>query len=595
MRRQRENDSDVRAAVRETGLSRKNKDIDGIYRSPSLRSNELLALYGPEPVSYGGRHLRQGREDEEFDNADSEDRQDNMKQSLSLEEGYGVEREPCSGLRRVYFSNQEYYQRLEDLKRAHLRNMADLEKMYICQSVTSKSCGPLPGRRLQRILSDEELNFHDETSSGMSDHSESGVSQEEEDNHYELVLDHSEEDRPTPGSCTRKEKPLRNSPREDTPPCRLKATSSTTSTAAHKQPSATASSRSQVHIELQMRSCCPERGSLDGGPGKTGCRTRDKNCCGLGGRNYSRGTATVPQPFKMMVREEEKKRRKVRTRSDVELENSVLRRELDELRECGVKFRASPAPAHTRLPLCAVIGRRPGRPLGNRVGNQYDRHVSGRCSYLHVRDDNRCAGSCSPPRPFSFLERERRRRERRIEAELGNQAPREEKRVFKARPVPRSVYCSNSATRRPQRTTQKVTQETGQRSTGRPPGSRAEGPGDDRGGREEGEDHGRPRLEAEEVGGVSTIQVPFHSNSCWRPEVKGRRRPSVKQLKLQIEMESETRKGREWSYIDPLLTRTNSHSFCTPLLRQEGLPLPASKGDYISVCKSRDRTIESVS
>lgn len=33
----------------------------------------------------------------------------------------------------MYFSNQEYYARLEELKRAHLRNMADLEKMYISQ------------------------------------------------------------------------------------------------------------------------------------------------------------------------------------------------------------------------------------------------------------------------------------------------------------------------------------------------------------------------------------------------------------------------------------------------------------------------------
>lgn len=33
----------------------------------------------------------------------------------------------------VYFSNQEYYRRLEELKSAHLRNMAELERMYISQ------------------------------------------------------------------------------------------------------------------------------------------------------------------------------------------------------------------------------------------------------------------------------------------------------------------------------------------------------------------------------------------------------------------------------------------------------------------------------
>lgn len=49
------------------------------------------------------------------------------RSSLSLEI-YGLRRE-----QEVYFSNQEYYTRLEELKRAHLRNMADLEKMYISQ------------------------------------------------------------------------------------------------------------------------------------------------------------------------------------------------------------------------------------------------------------------------------------------------------------------------------------------------------------------------------------------------------------------------------------------------------------------------------
>lgn len=41
---------------------------------------------------------------------------------------YGLQRE-----QHVYFSNQEYYRRLEELKNAHLRNMAELERMYISQ------------------------------------------------------------------------------------------------------------------------------------------------------------------------------------------------------------------------------------------------------------------------------------------------------------------------------------------------------------------------------------------------------------------------------------------------------------------------------
>ena len=54
--------------------------------------------------------------------------------SISLND-YSMERdEPGHGLRQAYFSNQEYYQRLEELKRTHLRNMAELERMYIGRS-----------------------------------------------------------------------------------------------------------------------------------------------------------------------------------------------------------------------------------------------------------------------------------------------------------------------------------------------------------------------------------------------------------------------------------------------------------------------------
>lgn len=50
-----------------------------------------------------------------------------IRSSLSLEI-FGLQRE-----QHVYFSNQEYYRRLEELKSNHLRNMAELERMYISQ------------------------------------------------------------------------------------------------------------------------------------------------------------------------------------------------------------------------------------------------------------------------------------------------------------------------------------------------------------------------------------------------------------------------------------------------------------------------------
>ncbi|XP_052365888.1 uncharacterized protein LOC127925149 isoform X2 [Oncorhynchus keta] len=574
-----------------------------------------------------------------------------MRSVLSLEEGYGVERGERSGLGRVYFSNQDYYQRLEQLQRTHLRNMAELEKMYICTrskvnkkdnqeecleregrdnqdlqpSVTweSQSSGSMPVRRLQRILSDEELNFHEETSGDVSDQSGDGVDVsdqsgdgvggdgEEEDNHYELLLEEREEDSHSPGAWRRKDKPLRNSLR-DSQSCCPESVTTTTTTTTRKQPSSTSSSRSQLQIQLQLRGCCPMSQGRNQGRNlsNTGRRTRGESYRGDGGPDNSRGTVTVPEPFRMMMREEEKKRRKVRTRSEVELENFLLRRELDELRECGMKFRASPAPAHTRLPLYDVISRRLSQWPGYHPGNHRVNFGNYRC--VTVSGGNQRASSCSPQRPFSFLERERRKREQRIEVELGNLVAKEERRAFKARPVPRSVYYSHSATHRQQSKVQqqqltsqkKLKNMTHQHSTRSTPGLRAEGPGEKRGDTEEGEDQGLTLVEKEKSFRLKKEGLPsYDSNSYWRSQSRSRR-PSIKmgtggprkQLELQIDMESERRKDREreLSYIDPLCTPGSPNNLCSSLVSQEDLPLPAGKTDYISVCKSRDQVVESV-
>lgn len=142
---------------------------------------------------------------------------------------------------------------------------------------------------------------------------------------------------------------------------------------------------------------------------------------------------TVPKPFQMMLREEERKRHKVRTRSEIELENTLLRRELEELQECQKKFRASPAPAHIHLPLYHVVSRRssPARTISRR--NQ--------------------GSPPAPAQPFAFLERERKKKEAKVVAELGRPGAQEERQVFRARPMPRSVYAakhrSKSASRQP--------------------------------------------------------------------------------------------------------------------------------------------------
>lgn len=162
---------------------------------------------------------------------------------------------------------------------------------------------------------------------------------------------------------------------------------------------------------------------------KTSClKQRGKPSRQSGDRDQSNSKVTVPKPFQMMLREEERKKHKVRTRSEIELENMLLKRELEELRECQKKFRASPAPAHIHLPLYEIISRRPSQqPNRSRSSSRSSR-------------DTKSRQTAASPQPFNFLEREKRKREAKIVAALGNFGQKVEQQTFKARPMPSSVY-----------------------------------------------------------------------------------------------------------------------------------------------------------
>ncbi|MEQ2288754.1 hypothetical protein AMECASPLE_026073 [Ameca splendens] len=357
-----------------------------MYRSPALENNELMALYGEEREIYYEKDEDCNSEENEQDSECSEDGNGSrgVRNPLSLEI-YDLQMEE-----RVYFSNQEYYRRLEELKSAHLKNMVELERMYIGQGqerheggedeevlgrgrnkeekqVCRKGNGALFGsgsiRRLQRINSQEELDFRD-TSSG-SDQSElSG-----EDLLGELGW-----------TSNNQQQTFR---------------------------------RNIMHIPEHMKDKKNFRIQPKASRSKPQGRASHQTS--------SRTKVTIPKPFQMMLREEERKRHRVRTRSEVELENTLLRRELGELRECQKKFRASPAPAHIYLPLYEIVSR------GHR----------GRGSCNNTRERSQ--------EPFQFLERERRKREARIVAELANFGWREERQGFKATPLPSSVYGSRHA------------------------------------------------------------------------------------------------------------------------------------------------------
>ncbi|XP_072293322.1 uncharacterized protein [Eucyclogobius newberryi] len=433
-----------------------------IHGSISLGNEELVTLYREN------KHCSQDCE-ESYADANEAKGRGNIRSSVSLEI-YGLKREQHN--QQVCFSNQDYYRRLEELKSAHLRNIAELERMYISQAVERYNSegeemtrstqsrrlfrdGPV--RRLQRINSQEELDFQD-TSSG-SDQSE--FCEEEQG-----------------GDVKVNDKPQRTTGK-DSSFGRLILN--------QEEP------KKQRQFWLQSKTPKSKVSTLSGIKAK------------------AKSKVTIPKPFQMMLREEERKRHKVRTRSEMEMENSLLRRELEELRECRKQFRASPAPAHIHLPLYDEVSQRFGqRPT-----------TLGKCDQTKQLLDS--------TKPFEFLERERRKREERIVAELGNMCSREKKHRFKARPMPRSVYGPKFNTSREPLF---VSME-----------------------REATEGHSDPNsdLETEPVKAESTSPEGGKSTQC----------AFSKPVKKQIEVSIEMVKEKPWSYVDPLQT-TRRH-FCAPL------------------------------
>ncbi|NXI17239.1 F161A protein, partial [Irena cyanogastra] len=130
---------------------------------------------------------------------------------------------------------------------------------------------------------------------------------------------------------------------------------------------------------------------------------------------------TVPKPFQMTIREAQKKEQNIKSKSQIELENHLLKKQLEEEAECQKKFRANPVPAAVFLPLYHDI-----------VQRNEERRRS-------VRERSKLKLLASQ-KPFKFIERERQRHETR-KMQLKDLSPPENKtKVFRARPVPKYVY-----------------------------------------------------------------------------------------------------------------------------------------------------------
>uniref|UniRef100_A0A671QGG4 Protein FAM161A n=1 Tax=Sinocyclocheilus anshuiensis TaxID=1608454 RepID=A0A671QGG4_9TELE len=273
-------------------------------------------------------------------------------------------------LREFYFSNQEYYRKIEQLKKAHLQTMAELELMYRKK---------LDLKGVSAADNTDRTNLAEFSASLLQSSVSHGPSEIILISRSALELRWTSDLSDLSDEECNTEKGLLISPKE------------------------------LIKSMWQEFSVNKIRGQR--------LKKRKQN---VGEGWHPR--VTVPKPFHMTLREAERRKKGIKSRLEIEQENADLRRQVEELTECQRKFHASPVPAHVRLLLYEELQEH--RRLHREMEQQR----------LHTLQ-----------RPFSFLERERLKKEQK-EAKLREQMlkhNREEeewrKCPFKAKPVPRVV------------------------------------------------------------------------------------------------------------------------------------------------------------
>ncbi|XP_070771477.1 protein FAM161A [Enoplosus armatus] len=297
-------------------------------------------------------------------------------------------------LTEIFFSNEEYYSKLEELKKAHLRTMAELESMYR-RKLQLKSLEPLD----MAMLDTGHRLLWSNTSPAASRRlrkSHSAV----ELRRGSRQSDSSDEDEAASNDV---EKGLLFSPKEH-----IKNMWRDFKLSPHNRPLSSSSLHSLTGDRKR-----PQKGK---GKARRGHKDREQE--------HWKHRVTVPKPFQMMLREAEKRKRGIKTRSEIEQENAELRQQLEELTECQRKFRASPVPAHVHLPLYEELQER-NEERRRSMRDREDQHLQ------------------TIQKPFSFLERERLKKEQK---QLRHPQPSDQEKVkpFKAKPVPKAVYAAAS-------------------------------------------------------------------------------------------------------------------------------------------------------
>lgn len=130
---------------------------------------------------------------------------------------------------------------------------------------------------------------------------------------------------------------------------------------------------------------------------------------------------TIPEPFQMTLRDDEKKQQKIKSRSEMEIENYTLRKQLEEEAECQKLFRANPAPAHTYIPLMEEIMER---------NEERRKFIKARTKEILL----------AMQKPFAFIEREEKKKEIQNMQIIDLASSVKKTKTFKAKPVPKYLH-----------------------------------------------------------------------------------------------------------------------------------------------------------
>ncbi|XP_053316220.1 protein FAM161A [Spea bombifrons] len=286
---------------------------------------------------------------------------------------------------KIQNSDKEYYIQLEQLKNAHLQNMAQLERMYE-QKLKLKG--------VQNINTDQEVNKNCFRSMWDKTNLHPAVYHEGNDFHCNVssaLSENSLSESSDGGHCSDSEESM--SAREKI---------------------------FQMWNDFSVDDYIQNSTYVN--HSKEKCQTSKSKS-----KKWSH-RITIPEPFQMTIRETKKKETNMKSKSEIELENKLLKKALEEEAECQKKFRANPVPASVYLPLYHEI-----------VGRNEERR-----KFVKEKSKEILLAS---QKPFKFIEREKHKKEVQKKQLSGLSASRNNVKYFKAKPVPRSIYGSSAKER----------------------------------------------------------------------------------------------------------------------------------------------------